>query len=251
MSRHERRDGYVSIEVSPYLAMDTDETIEEARRLWRDVGRANLMVKVPATKPGLPAIRTLIGEGINVNITLLFSQQVYEEVVEAYHRRPRGLSSPRAAIRTRSRASPASSSAASTRPSTSCSIRRSREANDPAEKRALAALKGKVAIANAKLAYQRYKRHLRGRALGDARAQGRTAAAPALGQHRHQEPGLQRRALCRGADRPGHRQHDAAGDDGRVPRSRAGCAPSLEEDRRRRAARHGGAGRAPASRSTT
>ncbi len=80
----QRRDGYISIEVSPYLAMHTHETIEEARRLWRNIDRRNLMVKVPGTKPGLPAIRTLIGEGINVNITLLFSQKVYEEVAEAY-----------------------------------------------------------------------------------------------------------------------------------------------------------------------
>jgi transaldolase/glucose-6-phosphate isomerase len=80
----EGRDGYVSLEVSPYLAMSTDATVVEARRLWRAVGRDNLMIKVPATEPGLPAIRQLIGEGINVNITLLFSQQLYEDVVEAY-----------------------------------------------------------------------------------------------------------------------------------------------------------------------
>ena len=80
----QRRDGYISIEVSPYLAMHTHETIEEARRLWRNINRRNLMVKVPGTKPGLPAIRTLIGEGINVNVTLLFSQKVYAEVAEAY-----------------------------------------------------------------------------------------------------------------------------------------------------------------------
>src|SRR6185503_10167992 len=80
----ERQDGYVSLEVSPYLATSTDATIIEARRLWRAVGRDNLMIKVPATKAGLPAIRQLIGEGINVNITLLFSQRVYEDVVEAY-----------------------------------------------------------------------------------------------------------------------------------------------------------------------
>ncbi len=64
--------------------MNTEATIAEARRLWRAVGRDNLMIKVPATEAGLPAIRQLIGEGINVNITLLFSQQVYEQVVEAY-----------------------------------------------------------------------------------------------------------------------------------------------------------------------
>ena len=67
----ERRDGYVSLEVSPYLAMNTEATIAEARRLWQAVARDNLMIKVPATKAGLPAIRQLIGEGINVNITLL------------------------------------------------------------------------------------------------------------------------------------------------------------------------------------
>ena len=110
----ERQDGYVSLEVSPYLAMNTDATVAEARRLWRAVGRENLMIKVPATKAGLPAIRQLIGEGINVNITLLFSQQVYEEVVEAYLA---GLEASRRARR-RCRAglpaSPASSSAAST-----------------------------------------------------------------------------------------------------------------------------------------
>ena len=77
-------DGYVSIEVSPYLAMETDATIAEAKRLWREVDRANLMIKVPATKAGLPAIRALTAEGINVNITLLFAQAVYEKVVEAY-----------------------------------------------------------------------------------------------------------------------------------------------------------------------
>src|ERR1700758_3006303 len=80
----QRRDGFISLEVSPYLAMNTHETIEEARRLWREVNRRNLMIKVPGTKPGLTAIRTLIGEGINVNVTLLFSQQVYAEVAEAY-----------------------------------------------------------------------------------------------------------------------------------------------------------------------
>src|SRR5712672_2695971 len=77
-------DGFVSLEVSPYLAMDTKGTIAEAERLWNDVARANLMVKVPATPEGLPAIQQLIGEGISINITLLFSQKVYVQVAEAY-----------------------------------------------------------------------------------------------------------------------------------------------------------------------
>src|SRR5580698_10592509 len=77
-------DGFVSLEVSPYLAMDTKATIAEAERLWKDVRRKNLMVKVPATPEGLPAIQHLIGEGISINITLLFSQKVYVQVAEAY-----------------------------------------------------------------------------------------------------------------------------------------------------------------------
>src|ERR1700728_1759169 len=78
------RDGYVSLEVSPYLARKTKETIEEARRLWKTVQRENVMIKVPGTAEGLPAIRQLIGEGININVTLLFAQEVYEQVADAY-----------------------------------------------------------------------------------------------------------------------------------------------------------------------
>jgi len=78
------RDGYVSLECSPYLANDTEATLVEARRLWAKVDRPNLMIKVPATRAGIPAIRRLIGEGININVTLLFALNVYEQVVEAY-----------------------------------------------------------------------------------------------------------------------------------------------------------------------
>src|SRR5258707_11059328 len=79
-----RHDGYVSLEVSPLLANDTAGTLEEARRLWKTVGRENLMVKVPATPEGIQAVRQLISEGINVNVTLLFSRDVYEQVANAY-----------------------------------------------------------------------------------------------------------------------------------------------------------------------
>src|SRR5246500_3845217 len=71
-----RRDGYVSLEVAPTLANDTQGTIDEARRLWKSVGRENVMIKVPGTKEGLPAIRQLLEDGININITLLFAQSV-------------------------------------------------------------------------------------------------------------------------------------------------------------------------------
>jgi transaldolase / glucose-6-phosphate isomerase len=78
------RDGYISLECSPYLANDTEATVAEALRLWAAVDRPNLMVKVPATPAGIPAIRQLIGRALNINITLLFAVSVYEEVVEAY-----------------------------------------------------------------------------------------------------------------------------------------------------------------------
>lgn len=82
--RTEGRDGYVSLEVSPHLARDAAGTIEEARRLWEEVGRANLMIKVPATEAGLVAIERLISEGINVNVTLLFDLERYRQSAEAY-----------------------------------------------------------------------------------------------------------------------------------------------------------------------
>jgi transaldolase/glucose-6-phosphate isomerase len=78
------RDGYVSLEVSPFLANNTNGTLEEARRLWKAVNRPNLMVKVPATPEGVPAIRQLLEDGLNINITLLFAQSAYEKVAEAY-----------------------------------------------------------------------------------------------------------------------------------------------------------------------
>ena len=104
-------DGYVSLEVSPYLALRTDETVAEARKLWAAVDRPNLMVKVPGTDKGVAAIRTLIGDGLNINVTLLFSQKAYEAVAEAFIA---GVGGPRGAGRRAwpaSAASPASSSA--------------------------------------------------------------------------------------------------------------------------------------------
>ncbi|MDA8272085.1 MAG: transaldolase, partial [Actinomycetota bacterium] len=79
-----RQDGYVSIEVPPYLAHDASGTVKEAARIWEAIDRPNLMVKVPATAEGIVAFRALIRRGINVNVTLLFSVQIYEEVAKAY-----------------------------------------------------------------------------------------------------------------------------------------------------------------------
>lgn len=82
--RTEGVDGYVSIEVNPKLAYDTEGTVQEARRLWGMLGRPNVLIKVPATEEGMPAVETLIGEGINVNVTLIFSIGMYEKVMQAY-----------------------------------------------------------------------------------------------------------------------------------------------------------------------
>src|SRR5712672_2720044 len=150
-------DGFVSLEVSPYLAMDTKGTIIEAERLWKDVKRKNLMVKVPATAEGLPAIKHLIGEGISINITLLFSQQVYLQVAEAYLaglEKYAGKGGDPSHV-----ASVASFFVSRIDSMVDKELDEAiAKANDPTEKERLAALKGKVAIANAKLAYQDYKR---------------------------------------------------------------------------------------------
>ena len=150
-------DGFVSLEVSPYLAMDTKGTIAEAERLWKAVHRDNLMVKVPATPEGLPAIEHLIGEGISINITLLFSRDVYVEVAEAYLA---GLEHYVAGGGDPSHVASVASFFVSRIDSAVDKQldERIARANDPSEKERLAALKGKVAIANAKLAYQEYKR---------------------------------------------------------------------------------------------
>ncbi|MGY3031035.1 transaldolase/glucose-6-phosphate isomerase [Bradyrhizobium sp. USDA 4354] len=155
--RLEGQDGFVSLEVSPYLAMDTAGTVAEARRLWKDVGRKNLMVKVPATREGLPAIETLIGDGISINITLLFSKAVYLEVAEAYlaglEKYVAGGGDPSHVASVASFFVSRIDSAVDKQLDEKIA-----RANDPSEKERLAALKGKVAIANAKLAYQDYKR---------------------------------------------------------------------------------------------
>src|ERR1700754_4919906 len=149
-------DGFVSLEVSPYLAMDTKGTIAEAKRLWKHVHRKNLMVKVPATPEGLPAIERLIGEGISINITLLFAQAVYREVAEAYLK---GLEKYVAKGGDPSHVASVASFFVSRIDSMVDKQldEKIAKANDPSEKDRLAALKGKVAIANAKMAYQDYK----------------------------------------------------------------------------------------------
>jgi len=152
----EARDGYVSMEVSPRLAHDANATIVEARRLWKEVDRQNLMIKVPATPAGITAIETLIGEGININVTLLFSIDVYEKVAESYMR---GLER---YAQTSSDLSKMAGVASFFISRVDSRIDRLlddlRQQNSSQDTLAnIEQVQGKVAIANAKVAYQRYK----------------------------------------------------------------------------------------------
>lgn len=143
------RDGYISLECSPYLANDTEATVGEALRLWAAVQRPNLMVKVPATPAGIPAIRQLTGRGLNINITLLFSVTVYEQVVEAY------ISGLEDLKRTGGDISKIGSVASIFVSRIDVAI--DKRLDKLGDKRVADRLRGKAAIANAKLAYDRYK----------------------------------------------------------------------------------------------
>ncbi len=151
------RDGYVSLEVSPYLALKTQETIDEARRLWKAVNRENVMIKVPGTAEGLPAIRQLLGEGININITLLFAQEVYEKVAEAYIAGLEDLATRGGNLK--KMASVASFFISRIDTLVDSKIEEKLKATADAKQQVLLkSLLGKVAIANGKLTYQRYQK---------------------------------------------------------------------------------------------
>jgi transaldolase len=150
------RDGYVSLEVSPNLAFDTQATIEEARRLWKTVNRPNVMIKIPATPQGLSAIRQALEDGINVNITLLFAQSAYEQVAEAYF----------AALEARAAKGQEISHIASVASFFVSRIdslvdstidAKQKTETDSAKKALLESLRGKVAIANARRTYAKYQ----------------------------------------------------------------------------------------------
>jgi len=150
------RDGYVSLEVSPYLARDTAKTIAEAQRLWKAVDRENVMIKVPGTTEGIPAIRQLIGEGININVTLLFAQEVYVEVANAYIDGLEALHSHGGNLRKMASVASFFISRIDTLIDGMLADKL-KTATDPAQKTLFSNLQGKVAIANAKLTYKRYE----------------------------------------------------------------------------------------------
>lgn len=149
------KDGMISLEVGPDLANDADGTIAEARELWQRVGRPNLMIKVPATREGLVAIRQLIADGINVNVTLLFSTRRHEEVMEAYLK---GLEARLRAGKPVDKIASVASFFVSRVDSAIDKLLDDIKANgDEAARKTAFNLLGKIAIANAKIAYQNYK----------------------------------------------------------------------------------------------
>ncbi|MDB5445094.1 MAG: bifunctional transaldolase/phosoglucose isomerase, partial [Phenylobacterium sp.] len=146
-------DGFVSLEVSPYLALDTERTITEARRLWAAVDRPNLMVKVPGTQAGVAAIRALVGEGININVTLLFALDAYLAVADAHIA---GLEAFRASGGGVGKVAGVASFFVSRIDTQIDKKIDQRVAEGGRDAEALKALRGRVAIANAKVAYQQY-----------------------------------------------------------------------------------------------
>jgi transaldolase len=154
--RTKKHDGYVSMEVSPYLAYKTQETIDEALRLWKAVDRPNLMIKIPGTPAGVPAIETVLREGVNVNVTLLFSQDMYEEVAWAF---VRALEQRAAKGQDLAGIAGVASFFVSRIDSAVDALIDERLAQAVGDqKKLLESLRSKVAIANAKLAYERYQR---------------------------------------------------------------------------------------------
>ena len=149
-------DGFVSIEVSPDLAYDTKQTIAEARRLFSTIGRKNILVKVPGTKPGLPAIEQLTAEGVNVNVTLLFSVRRYEEIADAYIRGLEKRAREKAPIDEIFSVASFFVSRVDTLADKLLEARLSSAASEAAEKK-IKTLMGKAAVANAKVAYRRYR----------------------------------------------------------------------------------------------
>jgi len=155
-TRTNRHDGYVSLEVAPFLAHRTQETIDEAFRLWKTVDRPNLMIKIPGTPAGVPAIETVLREGVNVNVTLLFAQEMYEEVAWAYvraleQRLAKGMDL--AGI-----AGVASFFVSRIDTAVDGMIDARLPQANVEQRKLLESVRSKVAIANAKLAYERYQR---------------------------------------------------------------------------------------------
>ncbi len=216
-------DGRVSIEVDPRLAHDTDKTILQAVELWKIVDRPNLLIKIPATLAGLPAITAVIAEGISVNVTLIFSVERHRAVMDAYLA---GLEAAKEAGHDLSKIHSVASFFVS-RVDTEIDKRLEKIGGDEA-----LALRGQAGVANARLAYAAYEEVFVGGSRFEAlKADGARRPAAAVGVDRRQEPRLLRHPLCHRTGRAQHGEHHAGEDDGRGGRPR--------RDHRRHRLRHG------------
>jgi len=152
----EKKDGFVSLEVNPNLAHDTEGTISEGMRLFNEVNRSNVMIKVPSTREGFPAIETLVSQGVNINVTLIFSREQYIQSVQAY------LKGVKKRIRNQEQVNQVNSVASVFVSRVDTLIDQLLEekisfAVDEQKRKELKELKGKAAVANARLIYQQYK----------------------------------------------------------------------------------------------
>ena len=215
-------DGFVSFECTPDLADDTAATVEQALALWGRLARPNVMIKVPATAAGIPAIEALTARGVNVNVTLLFSVERYEQVIDAY---VAGLE------RRVARGEPVDADRLGR---LLLRLARRREGGRRAPARLGPARPRRDRQRAARL--RALPRALRRRALAGPARRRRSRATTAVGQHRNQGPRLLRRALRRGADRPRRRQHDARGHAARLRRPRS---HQVRPQRQRRRGRGG------------
>jgi len=175
--RTNKLDGYVSLEVSPLLARDTAGTVAEAKRLWAALNRPNVCIKIPATPEGIPAIRQAIAAGININVTMIFALENYEQVADAFIS---GLEDRDAAgLPVDHVASVASVFVSRIDSAIDAQLEaRIRDAKDDAEKAAITALLGKAAIANAKIQYQRFKEIFASERFAKLKAKGAQVQRP-------------------------------------------------------------------------
>ena len=213
-------DGYVSIEVDPNLAADTEATIEEAAMFHAAIARPNLLVKIPATDAGVPAIEEMTARGRSINVTLIFSLTRHQQVIEAYLRgleRFVGVGGDPSAVH----------SVASFFVS-----RVDSETDRRLDELGREDLKGRLGIANARLAYQQYKHAFSGDRWERLAAHGATKQRCLWASTSTKDPELPRHALRRGVARPGDDLDDARRDDPGLPGSRAGRAATGDRCRR-------------------
>jgi transaldolase/glucose-6-phosphate isomerase len=199
--RTDGQDGYISIEVSPSAAHDTPKTLDDAHYFWDAIGRPNVMIKVPASTEGIPAAEQLISEGINVNITLIFASEVYEQVIDAYLK---GLEKRVEQGKPIDHLGSVASFFVSRVDTLVDKLLEEKAKKDNGENAAeLKALGARLPLPTRRSRIKSSSANS-ARSASEAGGQGRAGAATAVGQHQYQEPKLSRHLLCGGAGRARH-----------------------------------------------